>query len=107
MRQCVKLERRHGFPEARPGPKGERTAQRQLAVERQAFIGQRDIGSLNPPRVRLEQAGDQPEQARFAAAVGTPNVQRFTAVKMKVKPLEQQPPASDKRKIFGVEQLHA
>jgi len=52
-------------------------------------------------------AGDQPEQARFAAAVGTPNVQRFTAVKMKVKPLEQQPPASDKRKIFGVEQLHA
>ena len=80
-----------------PFQKASARAERQLAVERQPLVGQRSLGTFDPASVGLQQAGDQPDQARLAAAVGAGEVQRLARAQLKVQSLEQQPAAANQR----------
>ena len=93
--QAHRVERLGWRRSVEPGPEAERPAQRQLAVERERVVGERQRRSDRRPARRAEQAGGEADQARLAAAVGTGDEQRLPRGKRQVEAFEQQPPAAD------------
>jgi hypothetical protein len=78
----------------------ERGAKRQLAIESGSIVGKRKRRALDPSALAREQPRRQTDQARFAASIGTGNVQRFTGRDLKVEVFEQQPTSAPKRDGF-------
>jgi hypothetical protein len=89
-------------------PEGERSMKGQFTIKRQTVVGECQWCRMNSAAVRLEEAGCEPDQAGFPAAVWSGDLQCFTRRECKIEPLEQQlAPASQADILEAQQRAHS
>ena len=91
-----------------PRPEAQRPFQRQMFVQRQPIVAQRlRLRHLAAASRRLQQAGQQAQQAGFADSIGAGEQPRLSRLQRKTEAAEQDPPATHTAQRLGFEPIAA
>src|SRR5438270_1825657 len=89
-------------------PEAERAPERQLAVERDMLVGEREVGPFDPSAFRPKQSRGEADQARLAASVRPRDLKRLAGAEREIETVEQQSPAApESHRVEAQQRLHS